>query len=584
MSPAKIPPKPSKEVVYVDVDDEITSIIAKVEDAKGKVVALVLPKRATMLQSIINMRLLARGAQAAAKNIVLITAEEALMPLAGVAGIHVAKTLQSVPEIPAAPESLVSAQEIKAEKSSVSEKTAPQLEAKNSKEEPEIAAEDLPKKINYDRSVGELAAVHETENPETIALGDEEEPAEAEAVPPTKPKAPKDKSLKVPNFDRFRLLLGLGVVGFIALVVFIYLALFVLPKAAISIQTSSTPVTATLSANTSGAAKALDETNKTIPSVSKTSDQNTTTQVTATGQQNNGDKAKGTISLTNCTSSPVTVPAGTGVSGNGLTYITQSSSSLDSGNFTSGGACKSTGSHVGTVSVVAQQGGAKYNTTTSSYAVAGYPGVTGSGLQITTQGTDNIQTILTQADVDGAASKVSSAGTDAYSKTFESQLTAQGFYVLTSTLNIASPVTTATPAVGQQATTASVTVKVTYSILAVQKTDLSKFITDQMNGQIDKTKQKLSDNLLNDAAVSVQSQSSPTDAALTIKENTTAVPIIDANSVKKLAEGKKSGIITTTLEATPGVKNVDVKLSPFWVSKVPNKPAKITVTIKEVKS
>src|SRR5438105_15331795 len=104
---AKIPPKhdakPAKDTVYVDVDDEITAIIDKVEAAKQKIVALVLPKRAATLQSIVNMRLLKRSADNAGKNVVLITSETALLPLAGAAGLHVAKNLQSKPEIPPSP-------------------------------------------------------------------------------------------------------------------------------------------------------------------------------------------------------------------------------------------------------------------------------------------------------------------------------------------------------------------------------------------------------------------------------------------------------------------------------------------------
>src|SRR3954465_8126538 len=108
---AKLPPKPTprsdakpgKDTIYVDIDDEITSIIDKVENAEQKVVALVLPKRAASLQSIVNMKLLARSAKTAGKNPVLITSEAALLPLAGAAGLHVAKNLQSKPEVPEAP-------------------------------------------------------------------------------------------------------------------------------------------------------------------------------------------------------------------------------------------------------------------------------------------------------------------------------------------------------------------------------------------------------------------------------------------------------------------------------------------------
>src|SRR5258706_15078196 len=107
---AKIPPKvekPGKDVIYVDVDDEITGIIDKVENSPEKVVALVLPKRATSLQSTVNMKLLARSAKTAGKNPVLITSEGALLPLAGAAGLHVAKNFQSKPEIPDGPTGLV---------------------------------------------------------------------------------------------------------------------------------------------------------------------------------------------------------------------------------------------------------------------------------------------------------------------------------------------------------------------------------------------------------------------------------------------------------------------------------------------
>jgi hypothetical protein len=93
-----------KDTVYVDVDDEITAIIDKVTGSKQKIVALVLPKRASVLQSVVNMKLLKRSADNANKNVVLITTETALMPLAGAAGLHVAKTPTTKPEIPLSPD------------------------------------------------------------------------------------------------------------------------------------------------------------------------------------------------------------------------------------------------------------------------------------------------------------------------------------------------------------------------------------------------------------------------------------------------------------------------------------------------
>src|ERR1035437_6548830 len=92
-----------KDTIYIDIDDEITGIIDKLSASDGKVVALVLPKRAAVFQSIVNMKLLKRAADSSKKNLVLITSEAGLLPLAGVAGVHVAKTLSSKPEIPVGP-------------------------------------------------------------------------------------------------------------------------------------------------------------------------------------------------------------------------------------------------------------------------------------------------------------------------------------------------------------------------------------------------------------------------------------------------------------------------------------------------
>ena len=58
----------NKDVIYIDVDDEITSIISKLQESSGKIVALVLPKRAVVLQSIVNLKLLKHIADNNKKN------------------------------------------------------------------------------------------------------------------------------------------------------------------------------------------------------------------------------------------------------------------------------------------------------------------------------------------------------------------------------------------------------------------------------------------------------------------------------------------------------------------------------------
>jgi hypothetical protein len=568
-------PKAGKETVYVDVEDEITTIIDKVEAAKAKIVALVLPKRAATLQSVVNMRLLKRSAERASKTIVLITSDGALLPLAGAAGIYVAKTLQSKPEVPPSP-------------LAANETTEPTqtLSVSDAGDEPGDL-DDSSGKIDYNRSIGELAAAHEIDEPEVIALGDDEELPEPTTPKSSASKSAKSQKLKVPNFERFRLLLFGGIALLIALIVFIFLAIAVLPKASVAITTTSSPISANLTLNASDKYTTLNETANQIPASLKASNQTSQQTVNATGQQNQGNKASGSVTLTNCSTdnSDITVPAGTGLSSGGLTFITQKSVDLPfSGHRPSGSCQSSSGVTSGTVTVVAQSGGAKYNIGASNFTVAGFSDVTATSSSAFTGGTDNNVTVVSQADVDGARSKVTSQSTDDYTNKFISQLESSGFYVLRSTLKVGDPQVSANPAVGQQASSTSVSIQITYSVLVVQKSDLQKVISDNLNNQIDKSRQKISSSdVVKDASITVQNQTAPAAVTLNVSEGTTAIPIINTTQVKQLAAGKKSGDIKNAILTWPGVKDVNVKMSPFWVSKAPKNQNKITVTLNQVK-
>src|ERR1051325_6917294 len=90
----------NKDVIYIDIEDDITAIIGKVKEASNKIVALVPPKRVGVLQSAVNLKLLQKAAKAADRRVVLITSDHSLMALAAGLSLPVARNLQSRPEIP----------------------------------------------------------------------------------------------------------------------------------------------------------------------------------------------------------------------------------------------------------------------------------------------------------------------------------------------------------------------------------------------------------------------------------------------------------------------------------------------------
>ena len=90
----------NKDVIYIEPEDDITDILANIKSAKNKIVALVPPKKAGVLRSAVNFKLIAKTARQNSKAIVLITSDESLLKLASAVKMPVAKTLQSKPQIP----------------------------------------------------------------------------------------------------------------------------------------------------------------------------------------------------------------------------------------------------------------------------------------------------------------------------------------------------------------------------------------------------------------------------------------------------------------------------------------------------
>ncbi len=561
-----------KDTIYIDVDDEITGIIDKVRGSHSKIVALVLPKRASMLQSIVNMKLLKRSADESKKNLVLITSEPGLMPLAGNVGIYVAKTLQSKPEIPEGPERADSGPEdVLEDDDTVSPAAAPASAAVSNRAAPESP-------LDRSRTVGELAGSAAMDD--TIELDNDDDGKDnipgASAAGPQKPH---DKKLAVPNFNKFRLVLVLAGVGIVLLAVLAYVAFAIMPKATISIQTDSQSITSsTIVTLKTGDATTLNVKEGIVPAKQQQVQKTVTEQVAATGQQNNGEKATGSVVMSAgaCSADvPDTIPAGTGVSSGGVVFITQEAA--DFGPTISGGKCSFKS---GSISIEAQNAGAKYNIAAGSFTVAGHTGVTASSSDATDGGTDDIIKIVTQADIDSATQKISSQDATASKTQLKTDLTNLGYMPVEATFNTGQPQTKTSANAGDKADNVSVTQTLTYTMLGAKQEDLKKIIADDVSGEIDTKKQKILDYGLGDVVFGVQSQ--PSDGAvLTMQVAAIAGPELNSEDIKKQVAGKKANAAETLIKQNPGVTDVTVKYSPFWVSAVPSKTSKITVTIEK---
>ncbi len=545
----------NKDVIYIDVEDDITAIIGKVKDAKEKIVALVPPKRIGVLQSAVNLRLLTRAADQHKKRLVLITSNSALIALAAAAKVPVAKTLQSRPEL-----AEISALDI-------------------DDGEDVIDGSQLP--VGELMKTGPNAAVAGvSSSPIDDLIGEVPLDDGKRATPPgpgQSPLKPKAKSgIKVPNFNQFRKKLVLIIAGGVLFVGFLIWAIFFAPHATvvISARTSSSSINDKVTLTTNGTTSVAG---KSLQSVTKEIKKEVSMDFDPTGTKEIGEKATGKMKLdrNSVSSTPISVPAGTSFSSGNLTFVSTESAVLAGTTIGPGGIVQDSA----TVSVQAVEIGDQYNLSARSYQ-SNVGGFSATGTDMA-GGSKRQAKVVSSEDIDNAAAHLVQQQSDTMKKDLNKQFDSSTAKVIDQTFKATPGSMASTPAVNQEATgKAKLTGTITYTLSGVQKAEYGKYLDDFFNNQV-KTEdnQRVYDNgsskvtFTNIAAV---------EGGFTanIVTNAKIGPKIDDDQIKNTAKGKRYGEVQSSIEAIQGVDDVDVKFWPFWVSSVPNDPKKISIEFK----
>lgn len=524
-----------KDVIYIDVEDDITSIIEKVKASSEKIIALVPPKRNGVLQSAVNLKLLHKAAGGVNRHIVLITNDKALASLAAGVQIPVAKTLQSRPEL------------------------AQVDDAPDTSEDDIINGAELP--------VGELAKTAQpmpkTEADEEIILPDSligEEP-----VKPV-PKKSKKKTPGIPNFDSFRKKLFFGIGGLILLILFLVWATIFAPHAEVNIKAKTTGIDTVLPV-TLATGTATDPAKATIKPLVQQIKKTNSADFTATGKKDVGEKASGTVTISNCSDSdPITIPSGTAVSSDGLNFFTASTVVVP-GLKVKNGQCNP---GQASVAVSAQDVGEQYNVKKSSiFTVAGQNStVTASNPSAFAGGSKRQITVISDADVAAAQAKINAQDQTPVRAELSAKFNQNDAIVVTDSFTAAPGAASVTPAVGTEATSGHSTIETTYTLFAIDKNDASKvldaFLKTKFKGE---KSQKVYDTGLKALKLDKYAAS---EGGASIQFTTKGYigPSIDASKIKPGLVGKNFEEIRQQIQAVDGVDDVDTTFTPFWVSSV----------------
>ncbi len=536
----------NKDVIYIDVEDDITAIISKVKQAKERVVALVPPKRIGVLQSAVNLRLLARAAENSDKRLVLISSSQQLQSLAAAAQIPFAKNLQTKPMIPQIAElDADSGDEI------IDGATLPVGELAQAVDNPQVDIDDSSSVDNQSLAPAAVAAT------KSQKLGK------------------KSKSSKVPDFNRFRKKFVIfGLLGAL-LVGFLIWAIWFAPRATIVVSARTTESLISTRANLSSG-QATDFDTATIKADVKETSKDTTVEFAATGEEERGDRATGTMTLTQAGESSATdVPAGTSFSSGEFTYVTNEFVRVPGARVARGAIVPGTVD----VSVTATNIGADYNLPARAYQ-SSIAGVSARGGQMS-GGSKEIVKVVTAADMQAAREKLVDQNADAVKAQLKDEFDNKAKVIDGSFVSQPEePKSSVEVGAESKDGKATLTSRVHYRLSAISEEDLEKFLEQAIESRLSSPEEQRVYETGVEKAVLNDFKSGDEGDSIAVTANGQVGPKIDEDEIKSQSAGKRYGEVQSTLESISGVSDVDIQFWPFWVSAVPNDVDRISIEFK----
>lgn len=571
----------------MEPEDDITDILTKLQRAEQKLVALVPPKKATMLRSAVNMKLVAKAAKECEKVVVIVTADPAVIKLAMAAQIPVAKTLQSRPVVPT-PE-MVKASEN--EEQVIDEN----LEERNEKAEQKEAnlAKEKALKANQKATAGANAMDLDSED----LLGEKK----SDKKDPKKNKKSASAEGAGGKFDFLNKYRKFAIPGAIAAVLLIILAVWALVFApavdiTVAMNTSASNFSEMVRFTTDKNAENIDEGIFYAEKVEN--EQKFETEFDATGTEERGEKAKGTVTLKYSANLilaqpkggyTVSIPKGTQIeAGNGLKYAVVSDKvgfSWDGDLSKMPENCSlSSCTETVDVTVEATNFGPTYDVSTNTswkpISIAakynnGDPLETSVSVTSKTAisgGSSKSVTIVTQADVNKAAegrtdNSDAEGKQELMAKIFDDQITVGSVNVEVGDLK-------PEPAVGEEVgenTKVKLTAVTKYSIYVVEKSAVEQFINKKTEVAADQKIYSIGEPYFE--------RFTGIDQEARLKTSIETGPTVTEEDIRAKVKGKKIGEVQSLLRSINGVSSVEVKPSFFFVRSVPKDDNKVTIKL-----
>lgn len=562
------------EILYLEPDEEITSVIDKLKGLSGDKVALVLPKRAQLAASVVNLKLLKREAARLKKSISLVTQDKVGTSLAGQVGIPVFRSVGDDEPVAVARGPIPRADDVLEIDTTPVKDDVDDDEAgipvhrydatKNLDDRRQTLADNVEKPV-LTSSVSRLASQQ---------LDRVDQPRSQEA-----PMRPPIKRSSGSGFRRGPLLTIVGIILIAAIGWFF----FVYPRATVVLAVASEPVNQAATVIVDNNISEVQADQGKIPGQKVQVETNVKSNFPATGSKEVGTKSTGTVTANNRLGETVALPKGSTLSRDGRDFLTTESVeigaatvSLDS----SGNVLVKPGTK--NVAVEAKDVGSAFNLAAGDFVISSFTGtkrdrVTASNTSALSGGDSHTVKVVTEEDITKAKESVGTSKNEELTNQLNQQ--AKDITVLSNTIQVEVIEANSTKSAGDEADTFDIEAKIRARTIGFVAADYQQAVVDAVSKTLPSGKELI---VSSQDSVETKVKSSNFDQGTLELEGTlraSMVQTIDQTALKQLIKGKTTIAASELLKAQTGINDAQIQLRPALRSTVPKSEGQIIFQI-----
>jgi len=583
------------EIIYLESSEEITSVIDRLRAIPASSISFVIPRGATIAQSIVNLKLLKKSATEMGKEISLVATDRISRNLASQIGLtvysKVSEAEKASPKLPE-PEKLSKPLDGDHEEDEKNGQFRVNNYYRNKKDDLGDDEEEIKKelkehseKANEEESTPEMEMTkrpvgdHLSEEKNDEELPEEKYHDNVHHIEQKKENVNfKPMSNKPTNIKGSRkpiiILISIGVLAMLAL------AYLFLPYTTIAIQVKTEDFKAEKEITVDRNAKAKDESKLVLPGTLLEQEKETTKTFDATGKKDMGTKASGTLSFSNSAGVDDQIAAGTTVKSlnGGVEFTLDQAVAVPKATavVSPGGQIQLTPGKA-TGKVTAKNPGEKSNLPSgSNYSVAGKSLMAAAGE--TSGGVSKEIKVVTSSDLQKAEESLKTE-IAASGKTELLDLAKKEKLSIFDNSNKSEIISSSSPKKdGDEADKFDYTVKIKLFAIGFVKTDLDNLLIENLNSSLGSNKM-----LINPDKAEINydlADNNIDDGVMTIKAGFVGKSgqKITEDSIKKEAKGKMVNGAKQAISGNAGVEKVEINNWPKVMPEIPWLVKRIKVT------